>query len=194
MNPEYTNHAFEMQKEAVALSADAIIEAAKQSRPRVPESIFKEYFLPALTDTENPRHNILYWIEHAAKSPNVEVVIVDDNTGAELFVVPAIFNDSSMFDVASTRMRSIVDVLYEASLISRDSNTAAQFYYKKVFGNAVQLNNPESSVNRWLQIFKRYNIKLPGLDNAIASTPDTSKNESVGEDAIYSGDYSDPDI
>lgn len=185
-----TNPQLDALRQQASTIADQIFNVVKISRPTVKESVFKEYFLPVLTDTSGKPVNLNYWIDYVALNPNSEVVVVDDNAEKELFVVPAIFNDSSLFDVSATRLRSIVDVLHEASLISRDSNSAAQMYYQKMFTNGVHLTNPDSSVSRWLFIFNRYKIKIPGLDiKPTAAAPITTTN-----DELYTGQYEDPDI
>lgn len=65
----------------------------------LPESIFKNYFLPLFLGLRNDGATLNWmaqWVSIAG-SPMSEVVIIDDNTKQELFRVPPIFNTTSLY-------------------------------------------------------------------------------------------------
>jgi len=171
-------------------AADDILKIALDSRPKILESVFKQYFLPVLTDTTGTV-NLNYWLEYGVKNPNIEAVIVDDATGAELFVVPSIFSDTGLFDMKTTKHISFLDIVNEGKMILQSHYTVGQDFLVRHIHNGIVATDPNSNYSKWLAIYKRYRIAGMTPDTDTATITETSTNNLNEIQNAFSGEYED---
>jgi hypothetical protein len=171
-------------------AADDILKIALDSRPKIPESVFKQYFLPVLTNTAGTV-NLNYWLDYGVKNPNVEAVIVDDVSGAELFVVPSIFSDTGLFDMKTTKHVSFLDVINEGKMILQNHYTVGQDFLVRHIHNGVVATDPNSNYSKWLTIYKRYSIAGMTPDSNTATITEPSTNNLNEIQNAFSGEYED---
>lgn len=171
-------------------AADDILKIALESRPTIPESVFKQYFLPVLTDTTGTV-NLNYWLDYGVKNPNVEAVVVDDVTGAELFVVPSIFSSTGLFDMKTTKHVSFFDIVNEGKMILQNHYSVGQDFLVRHIHNGIIADDPNSNYAKWLAIYKRYSIAGMSPDTDPTAVAEASTNNLNEIQNAFSGEYED---
>lgn len=131
--------------------------------PRISESRFRDIFLPFFANIGNPYNvDINLWISAVAVSPFNEVIVYDDNTGTDLFKVPAI-QDKEVLDLknGNNTLAGAIDAATKISTVSpHDGNAYLQQQMSQYIGTkgigAAFLKN----VDRWNDIMARYDLPI----------------------------------
>lgn len=142
---------------------------------RLPESIFRGYFLPCfIGNTTNPNW-VMEWISIAG-SPVAEVDIFDDRTNQVLFTVPGILHTNNLFfQNQGQGDANLADIFgrYE-QLNSNIASQGMNFLFQALQGKNTELmaNHTLADVNtKWMGILQRY-----GLIQAPTQQPTGSSN------------------
>jgi hypothetical protein len=169
---------------------NAILSA---NRPRVPEKLFVEFFLPVLTG-EQKSVRMDYWLslgdpgaEEYKIHPNSPVDIVDES-GQVLFTVPPVFGAMDFFQRARAT-ESFMDIVSVAMAQYKISPGLGTAYLMAEVERGFVTNAINADQKAWVDILKRYNRlgAILGVD-----LPDTSpKAESVkgASDDIFTDEY-----
>ena len=128
---------------------------------RLPEHIFRDYFLPRFTGhiNEGTRNWVAQWVGIAG-SPMAKVMIFDPGTGQDLFLVPALMN-SSIVDTVRTGT-SLGSIFNHYNSLSR--NIPAQgsnFLNNQLAGKAreeVLTHDKTEAIRDWYGICLRYGL------------------------------------
>lgn len=160
------------------LSADVV-------RGKLPETIFKEYFLPRLTGKvviDDGANVISDWISIAG-SPMAEVDIIDKDNKT-LFAVPPLMS-SNVLDILNREVgKSFNDINVEFELHNNNIPAVANsFLNKELLKKAEEIKTMDSShlnpyIERWKDIYSRYGLEDP----TAASNTDKDNDE---DDLIY---------
>lgn len=137
----------------------------------LPEQIFKNYFLPhflGLGSVSNEQW-IFEWVSIAG-TPMSEVRIINDVTGAELFLVPPILNSNSLLMHKSEG--DIGDIFTRYDQISQNTPTSGLGFLISALNGKNQellssLNNTEV-IQRWVSILARYGYIIPTTQGQVA--------------------------
>lgn len=153
--------------------------------PKLPESIFVEYFLPyfkgEVTDPVVAADLRKNWIT-LARHPMGEVNIINDQ-GEIIFTTPSIAY-TKMFDPTKSDINgSFKDLLLMTNQINvsnpirakqyLENNMATKFKAMRIKGHVLTKEE-----QRWLEIFKRYAVKdknTPNSDNSVAKPATNNK-------------------
>ena len=153
--------------------------------PKLPESIFIEYFLPyfkgEVTDPATAVELRKKWIT-LARHPMGEVNIINDQ-GEIIFSIPSIAY-TKMFDPTKSDINgSFKDLLLMTNQINvsnpirakqyLENNMATKFNAMRIKGHVLTKEE-----QRWLEIFKRYTVKdknTPTNSNSVAKPATSNK-------------------
>ena len=153
--------------------------------PKLPESIFVEYFLPyfkgEVTDPVAAADLRKNWIT-LARHPKGEVNIINDQ-GETIFTTPSIAY-TRMFDPTKSDINgSFKDLLLMTNQINvsnpirakqyLENNMATKFNAMRIKGHVLTKEE-----QRWLEIFKRYTVKdknTPTNSNSVAKPATNNK-------------------
>lgn len=127
---------------------------------RLPESIFKNYFLPCMLGQVTNPNWVVEWISIAG-SPAQEVTIFDDATHQDVFVVPGLISTQNVIlnKTSSGSLQSVFD--HQANIARNSPSQATSFVYNNLHAKSEELNLQNNiSVNKWEIIFNRYGIKF----------------------------------
>ena len=159
--------------------------------PKLPESIFVEYFLPyfkgEVTDPVVAADLRKNWIT-LARHPMGEVNIINDQ-GEIIFTTPSIAY-TKMFDPTKSDINgSFKDLLLMTNQINvsnpirakqyLENNMATKFKAMRIKGHV--LTKEEL---RWLEIFKRYDVKDKNTPNSGNSVAKPATNNKVTDDDL----------
>lgn len=175
-------------EESVLKILDAFRENDEIERlilPKLPESIFIEYFLPyfkgEVTDPATAAELRKNWIT-LARHPMGEVNIINDQ-GEIIFSTPSIAY-TKMFDPTKSDINgSFKDLLLMTNQINvsnpirakqyLENNMATKFNAMRIKGHVLTKEE-----QRWLEIFKRYTVKdknTPTNSNSVAKPATNNK-------------------
>ena len=175
-------------EESVLKILDAFRENDEIERlilPKLPESIFIEYFLPyfkgEVTDPATAAELRKNWIT-LARHPMGEVNIINDQ-GEIIFSTPSIAY-TKMFDPTKSDINgSFKDLLLMTNQINvsnpirakqyLENNMATKFNAMRIKGHVLTKEE-----QRWLEIFKRYTVKdknTPTNSNSVAKPATSNK-------------------
>jgi len=178
-NEQILNNAFDT---VLATKADLIQELHtslvtdfKSKAGNLPESIWVQYFLPYFSGASEFKDNPKVYSDwlSIAGGPSHEVNILGPD-GSVLFIVPKIESTELIkIGANTTSMREITNM---SMLLDRSGNSSTNYAiteYEKMFNEMVDTNHiNEDDLNKWLYIFKRYNINTgatPALSNVNSS-------------------------
>lgn len=139
---------------------------------RIPESIFKEYFLPHFANTvENPDEGWRNkWITISG-SPSAEVAVFNDALTERLFTVPPMVDTTRL--LMMDQGLSIGHIIKKAELLSNNlPQQGAKYQINELMrkGDEFQEAAREAGIDpRWLEILERYGY-LEGAKGSEAST------------------------
>lgn len=138
-----------------------LVEGVKPAT--LPESIFVNYFLPYFTGDRSSNIWVSEWISIAG-TPMAEVMIVEDNTGKELFLVPSIFNTNGLFTM--TRPGSYNDIFHRAEQLSNNIPiTGFRFLLEALHSKSMTQTAGVDFTDvdrKWYYILSRYNKEPTG--------------------------------
>lgn len=137
---------------------------------RLPENIFKNYFLPCMLGQVTNPNWVVEWISIAG-SPSQEVTIFSDSTQEDLFIVPGLISTQNVI-LNRTRSGSFQSVFDHQANIARNSpNQATNFIYSNLQTKTEELNiSNQLSMSKWEIIFNRYGIKFKDNNTNIEQT------------------------
>jgi len=128
---------------------------------RIPESLFVNYFLPYFTGERHDNPNwVLEWIS-VAGSPMSEVVVFDDGTKEDLYVVPSLFNTKKLIFTRGTETFKNIFMHFNrlnANIPGIGFNFLNEMLEKKT-GEIEQLVDHTESIKQWSYILARYGYK-----------------------------------
>lgn len=171
-----TNELRQMVFDDLARGQNKIFEGLVDNVPvnRLPENIFRDYFLAGFLGTHRNPNWVAEWISIAG-TPSTEVAIVDI-AGNELFRVPAMIASMSLTLQGKARA-SIADIFTHAGNIKKNSPTQAMAFMRSALGERAQELGQETARQavdrRWSEIFARYGV-LPAQTQPQASQPNNS--------------------
>jgi hypothetical protein len=144
-----------------------LVVKGQEERARVPESIFKESFLPFFAgqqSLQNAGNVIGTWIGIVG-APMAEAVVID-GAGNELFTVPPVL-DSSAIDITRKQLRSFSEVSEMSELKeSHIKNQGVRYFLEQTGEMERTLIKPNSetisnNARRWQEIYARYGVGVP---------------------------------
>lgn len=176
---------------------DGIVTQFKKEHNKLPERFFVTMFLPYFSGQkkiEKDSDVLAKWFSIAG-SHSAEVTIIDNNTSAPLFDVPAVHPRSRINSAYNTQrtMMSIEDVAVMAEKLNATLPGRANQFVADAYGSRLKAlldkNNPiaqeamsdtDKDILRWNEIFERYGLvtKAP----AAASVSNTSV---IPDDDMY---------
>ena len=128
---------------------------------RIPESLFVNYFLPYFTGERHDNPNwILEWIS-VAGSPMSEVVVFDDVTKEDLYVVPSLFNTKKLIFTRGTDTFKNIYMHFNrlnANIPGLGFKFLNEMLEKKT-GEIQELVDHSESIKQWNYILTRYDYK-----------------------------------
>ena len=137
----------------------------------LPESIFKNYFLPCFLGLRTDQRTINWmaeWVSVAGTAMS-EVTIIDDNTRVPLFDVPPILNTTALY--LHKTEGDLGDIFARHKNITNNSPTAGlNFLIAALNSKSVDLSTSIDHggiLDRWVDIMKRYGY----LDNYNTTAP-----------------------
>jgi hypothetical protein len=143
---------------------------------RLPESVFKEYFLPyfageiPLTDTSV----VGTWVAIAG-TPAAEVRVIDDVTQKELFRVPPLM--STIYLDVQTRPSGMPmkDVFEQAAMHRQNIPIQGERYLEAAYADKAEVmlrdaKLPEEYKQRWMDIMNRYGKRTAALPTDVSAT------------------------
>ncbi len=148
-----------------------------ESHP-LPESIFRDYFLPCFLGLRKDQASINWtseWISVAGSAMS-EVTIIDDNTRQPLFSVPAIFNTTALY--MHKTEGDLGDIFARHKNISTNNPTAGlNFLIAALNDKTIDLSKSVDHggiLDRWVAIIKRYGY-LANYQQVEQSSSDLAK-------------------
>ena len=136
----------------------ALLESVEH-RP-LPESIFRDYFLPCFLGLRRDQASINWMAEWVAVAGTAmsEVVIIDDYTKQELYKVPPILNTTSLYMTKTEG--DLGDIAKRHSDISNNNPTAGlSFLIAALNQKSIDLTKSIDHggiLDRWVSIMNRY--------------------------------------
>jgi hypothetical protein len=163
---ELTKQAHDQQREQISAAINNSFNSLVANREvsKLPEEIFKSYFLPfflgetkeAPTSDRNP---LTDWISIAG-TPMAEVEIISP-AGEVLFAVPALYDTDMLNIVTRSPGNSIADIAHEYELRKAVLPRAAANFLNTALLNKSEAifksSDEKSTSERWDEIRKRYN-------------------------------------
>lgn len=150
--------------------------ADEQSRPRLPENIFVEVFLPFFAGTGNP-HNATVDLWNTISNGPFNSVDIVNPTGEVLFVVPALHDRDAISPATkSLGENSVQNMITTAEQMKRISPMDADRYLSHGLSNMLDKlqgkHHVIANLKEWNKIFTRYG--LPALLQALGQ-PEENK-------------------
>lgn len=160
---------------------EQIAEMTDHDLPRIPESVFRDRFLPAIIGDPSAVVDISEYLK-VVGGPNGRCVVVSDADRVELYRVPPFYAPIRTNDNRTAR-QSITEIMSYANergkVIPRQREAAMRNLMSQV-DNAI---DPQSDfVTGWTEILNRYNLPNGGT----SSTGDASGGDSSQP---YTGEY-----
>lgn len=163
-NDRLTKAYHDRSHKTITAVQEALQVVADEDLPRLPENIFRDYFLPffadELSDEADKRVRLEKWLSVAGNSFH-EVVIIDETTHRPLYKVPAIWDRSAMYN--GERRVPLGHIMRSAEQYAMQSPIAGLNFMMDHF-EAFKLTDKESEhrltfLNRWNEILTRYGRK-----------------------------------
>jgi hypothetical protein len=160
-NDRLTKAYHERSHKTITAVQEALQVVADEDLPRLPESIFRDYFLPffnnELKEESDRRLRLEKWLSVAGNSFH-EVIIFNDTTRQPLFKVPAIWDRSVMYK--GERRVPLGHIMRSAEQYAMQSPIAGMNFMMDHF-EAFKLTDKESEhraafLQRWNEILVRY--------------------------------------
>lgn len=184
--PEMSPELIKAKIDAISAELPELTELIKSEmqavRPKVPEHVFVNLFLPFFANlpNKNPKVNLGVWTAYI-KHPNMEVDVVDDNDNA-LFSVPPIMSPKLLNPMSHEAGRSLQHSLYLAAIRQdRDPKKAQEVFdgilkrFDFVAGDRDE--KLEAYRKRWVAIFERYGITNATESNEPGETTPAQEDE-----------------
>ena len=173
-------------------AADQIVAISKSpdERIRIAEPVFKEKLLPFLLNVnDDPKVRVDYWVTAVCRNnPNREVDVIDPNNGEILFTVPAVFNNTTLFDWKNSK-RSLSDIMYQTKLIGMDNKLAAKMFVEQEVDKVMQPTDIEINLERWRTIYRYYGLlKTPESEKKVENVSSRSNATPDSSEIIYDDD------
>lgn len=137
---------------------------------RLPEHIFRDYFLKAFAGDHSNPNWVGEWIS-VAGAPSAEVSIIDSLTSQELFRVPAMIASTKLVLQGNSRGR-ITDIFKHVGNIAHNSPYKAMAFMDTALNEKTQELHTaaeQDTQTRWHQIFLRYGLVPPETVSGSAS-------------------------
>lgn len=163
-NDRLTKAYHDRSHKTITAVQEALQVVADEDLPKLPESIFRDYFLPffaaELNEESDKRLRLEKWLSVAGNSFH-EVIIFEDTTKRVLFKVPAIWDRSVMYQ--GERRVPLGHIMRSAEQYAMQSPIAGMNFMLDHF-EAFKLTDKESEhrvefLRRWNEIFTRYGRK-----------------------------------
>lgn len=133
---------------------------------KIPESLFVNYFLPRFLGIVKDDKWILEWVSIAG-SPTSEVIVFKDGTNEVLYKVPSLLNSENLLFPGGSGQLSQVFQRYQ-DISNNIPIRGLQFLVEVLNSKNKELLNQvvmNESINRWMEILKRYNIVIKEEDS-----------------------------
>lgn len=146
---------------------------------RIPESLFRNYFLDFFLGYKQSDTWVYEWIS-IANSPLAKVIVFDDTTNQDLFVVPSLFN-TDLIRSKNTN-RSLQQIM---SQYSYESNNIKEVADAKLFNNLngyareILASSDKSDEELWYRILRGYN--LLSQEDSMQNKTDSSLDDFIDE-------------
>lgn len=181
-NQMYNQLMARMSKEADKVFTALCVEN-DQVLGRIPESVFRDYFLPYFSG-ELPLQDTTVvgtWVAIAG-TPAAEVRVIDDTTQAELFRVPPLMSTRYLDVLTRPNGMAMKAVFEQASMHRQNIPIQGERYLEAAYVHKadVMLKDaklPEEYSRRWDEIMQRYNKKT-----AVSTAVSVTANNDVGID------------
>ncbi len=150
---------------------NALAEAETETMAVVPESVFKEIYLPVFSGQVINNRVIQVWL-HMVGGPLRRVRVVNDATGEVLFVVPSWYTTKHMQIGApkDTSLPSFAETVAQAMMcITNNPGKATRMFEeltRKHLKESIDRGDSAQHNNEWAEIFARYGITF---DNILAN-------------------------
>jgi hypothetical protein len=158
---------------------DSLVTNKENSK--LPEEIFKDYFLPFFIGQKTDNKNIISdWVSIAG-TPMCEVDIIDP-AGKTLFTVPPLY-DTNIVESINKNNKSLTEVYNSYELKNSHLPAVAQKYLDNELSNKIdQIRNNDETISKsteaWNNILKRYDIIKDNNEN-------NSSKEIINDDIEY---------
>lgn len=123
---------------------------------KIPEYIFRDYFLPFFLNERQSDNWVMEWISIAG-SPSSPVSVMNDAMTEELFLVPPIFNTQILSQ--NTNGRKLYDIIIQYKEESRNIESVAKnkfIHNLHDYANNVSANHEINIYDVWYFIISRY--------------------------------------
>lgn len=148
---------------------------------KIPEYIFRDYFLPFFLNERQSENWVMEWISIAG-SPSAPVTVMNDTMTEELFTVPPIFNTQIL--TQNTRGRKLYDIIIQYKEESRNIESVAKnkfIYNLHDYANNVSANSEINIYDVWLYIVSRYRDLGSSNKSASSKHQDDNLNDFIDE-------------
>lgn len=166
-----------------------LVEKAHEINTRLPEEIFVRNFLPYFAgkvQSDQSQQILASWISIAG-TPMAEVTIVD-NSNTPLYNVPGVFDTSFLAVKSSADKNNFAAITDHMRLLENHIPTTARNFGIKALNEKFEeiVQTPvtvQENEQRWMNIFKRYNL---GVEQE-KEKQDTQQqvNQNISDDEIY---------
>lgn len=162
-----------------------IVEEPKRMANRLPEQIFRDYFLPVFAgDVPNGKH-YEEWISIAG-APSAEVAILGEN-GQVLFNVPPLMNTDHIKRIRPEGAIPFASIVSMSEAFRGKSGAAAD---QQMTTDGMRRYRASHDSNhdytpeekRWLEIFQRYGIVSAASNVETPAAPEAQKPNAIDDD------------
>lgn len=182
VNNEHTNVVMNAVLEEIEEAGKRIFES-ELSNPvlgRLPENIFRDYFLPRFSgDVVEERSKwVAEWIGIAG-SPMAEVSIFNPSTAEELFTVPALLQTQGLLLEGGGGNLSNIFTRYQ-QLSNNIPQQGTRFLFEALSSKGEESKDMVDKTEveeRWLQIGARYNLIEKKEEEEEVETPDSVESD-----------------
>jgi len=166
-----------------------LVENASANANKLPEEVFVKEFLPFFSGqvTRESRPNTLATWIGIAGSPAAEVAVVDQK-GDVIYNVPGVFDTSFLtLNRGKERGGDYDQIIDQSNMLKTNLPQEGNRYLTEALAHKFKTIEQKAVVSpneqRWVNIFHRYGIDVPGHDD-----PSNSKNKpngSIVDDEVY---------
>lgn len=165
---------------------DEILKALDSlSTARLPERIFKGYFLPLFTCEEDNPAKLAEWIAVAGSPFNI--VDIFDEAGNVVLTIPPILDNRSV-NPSKLDGLSFAHIMTTYGQYSRQSPVLGERYLRKTLGDQVEaigeVKDGAWSEKLWAKVFDRYGVKVKGV-NDTPSQEQSASGETTNDDLDF---------
>lgn len=145
---------------------------------RIPESVFVGSFLPLFIGAvETPPDNwMMTWVGIAG-SPMSEVIVYEDNSGVELYKVPAIFHTTNIF--MHKTEGDLGDIFGRFNQISQNTPSNGVRFLIEALNNKnkqlLETFDNSNTVSRWRNILIRYGY----INDTVPTNTQTDQEDNI---------------